>query len=164
MHVLCSYSYSYCYMCVPAADADGRCLGAYSEAPSHNRWGVVLSPGVMRAGILRNMLVVADDGSGRVRQSLYSSSELMPLSRASVFTKSDRDSLVQTIRDLNHALTRKKGAILSPEILVDKFGADVFSKLWVMFEKNQSYELALGAFQQWQSSRKTAGIRKLAEI
>jgi hypothetical protein len=88
----------------------------------------------------------------------------MPLSRASVFTKSDRDSLVQTIRDLNHALTRKRGAILSPEILVDKFGADVFSKLWVMFEQNQSYELALGAFQHWQSSRKTAGIRKLAEI
>ena len=45
----------------------------------------------MRVGILGNMHVVADDGSGRVMQSLYSSGELVPFPRASLH-ESDGDS------------------------------------------------------------------------
>jgi hypothetical protein len=79
----------------------------------------------------------------------------MPFTRASHLTPCDRQRLVQCIEDLNYALVR---AVQSPELLVDKFGAGVFCKLWALFQKNQSYDLALEEFQRWQVSRKNEDI------
>jgi hypothetical protein len=131
-----------------AAVADTRCLGTLPD----KRWGVVIKPGVMRGKIARNIVVAAEGGfKTEPTISLYTSMELMPFSRASVFTNLDQASLVKVIEDLNYAVVL---AIQSPEVIVGKFGSRVFCKLWAIFHKNKSYDLALEAFQRWQVSRK----------
>jgi len=87
--------------------------------------------------------------------SLYSSVEVMPFARSSVVTQTDRARLVEVINNLNYALVR---AIQSPEVLVGKFGPAVFCKLWALFIKNKAYDLALGAFQRWQSERRSEDL------
>jgi hypothetical protein len=87
--------------------------------------------------------------------SLYSSVEVMPFARSSVVTQTDRARLVEVINNLNYALLQ---AIQSPEVLVGKFGPAVFCKLWALFIKNKAYDLALGAFQRWQSERRSEDL------
>ena len=79
----------------------------------------------------------------------------MPFARSSVVTQTDRATLVEVINNLNYALVR---AIQSPQVLVAKFGTAVFCKLWELFMKNKSYDLALGAFQRWQTSRRSEDL------
>ena len=79
----------------------------------------------------------------------------MPFARSSVATQTDRATLVEVINNLNYALVR---AIQSPQVLVAKFGTAVFCKLWQLFMKNKSYDLALGALQRWQTSRKSEDL------
>jgi len=60
--------------------ADSRCLGTLAD----NRSGVVIKPGVLRGGIMRNIVVAANDPSkSEPVMSLYSANEVMPFTRAS---------------------------------------------------------------------------------
>ena len=55
--------------------ADSRCLGTLAD----NRSGVVIKPGVLRGGIMRNIVVAANDPSkSEPVMSLYSANEVMP--------------------------------------------------------------------------------------
>ena len=60
--------------------ADSRCLGTLAD----NRSGVVIKPGVLRGGIMRNIVVAANVPSkSEPVMSLYSANEVMPFTRAS---------------------------------------------------------------------------------
>ncbi len=77
---------------------------------------------------------------------IYTHTNTLSLSLTHTHTHShatDAVGLAEEVEGLNYALVR---AVQSPELLVRKFGASVFCKLWALFHKNQAYDLALEAF------------------
>jgi len=79
-----------------------------------------------------------------------------------IFSDRDRESLLQSLIHLSNVPN------LNPNLLVGKFGSDVFSKLWLVFYKQNCYDKALEVFQRWQMSRMeedllTHGLRDLLD-
>ena len=128
---------------VTGVDSSSKCLGLPADA----RWGVVLNAGVIRKSVQRNIQVAFQQASGEPVVSLFCASELRPVSRNELCTARDKELLLGSLE----ALFKSTNLRLNAQHLFDKFGFDVFSKLWAMFEGKASYDTACEAFFGWQA-------------
>ena len=119
---------------------EGKCLGA----PHQSRVGRVISAGIVRNGLQRNIEVAdideraagGEDGGerkGHFAVSLYSAGDLLPAPpirySSAAMTADERQGLIECLEALSHTTKTP----LVPARLVDKFGLDVFSRLWTLF-------------------------------
>ena len=119
---------------------EGKCLGT----PGQGRVGRVISAGIVRNGLQRNIEVAyvderaagGEDGGerkGDVAVSLYSAGDLLPAPpiryASAAMTADERQGLIECLEALSHATKTP----FAPARLVDKFGLDVFSRLWTLF-------------------------------
>jgi len=119
---------------------EGKCLGT----PGQGRVGRVISAGIVRNGLQRNIEVAyvneraaggedGGDSKGDVAVSLYSAGDLLPAPpiryASASMTADERQGLIECLEALSH--TTKTA--LAPVRIVDKFGLDVFSRLWRLF-------------------------------
>ena len=119
---------------------EGKCLGA----PGQGRVGRVICAGIVRNGLQRNIEVAyvderaaggADGGEskGHFAVSLYSAGDLLPVCpfryASASMTADERQGLIECLETLSN--TTKTA--MAPARLVDKFGLDVFSRLWRLF-------------------------------
>ena len=135
--------------------------GAWAKcllSPSDGKRGVVLSAGGVRRGIQRNIQVAAAAGGGsgdeELRVSFYSAFDLLPVPRVSMQATQD-EAEQQTLIETLESLSARTDVPLNAPLLVEKFGMDVFSKLWVLFTRSGAtvYATALEAFSRWMASR-----------
>ena len=152
-------SYSHSYKQGDLVQLDSRVAGASAlkclGSPADLRHGVVIGTGSTRGGIQRNIEVAlitgAGDsvGSGGLEHvvSLYSARDLvpMPLVRSTRMTEMDRRRLVLALEQLS----QESKVPLNAELLVEKFGLNVFGRLWALFASHNAYTTALKAFCNW---------------
>jgi hypothetical protein len=132
-----------------------KCLGL----PAAMKYGIVVSEGVVRNNIQRNVEVVTIEDSFddcepertgvAHRHSLYCARALQPAVPSSVLNRGDHETLVQAVQ---HVM-EECGFKVDSEVLVRKEGVNIWSKIWEISKRKIGEEKISKEFYTWQSSR-----------
>ena len=127
---------------------DGKCLGKISDS----QYGRVVSVGVIREGIQRNIEVVAVGGPYHGQVSLYPAYALAPAVRHAVMTDHDLSLLHATVR---HFLTSHGLTSVDVDQLIATFGGNVWSRVLDLATsvKGIHKDVVVGAWEAWNRAR-----------